>query len=61
MDMALATDDSKTKSWVLEQFLALNFTAEQAELMVERQIDHHTAKRFLDNGCTHELVVRILS
>ena len=59
--MALATDDSKTKNWVMEQFLLYGFSIEQAELMVERQIDHHTAKRFLDNGCTHELVVEILS
>ncbi len=49
----------KVDAWVLEQYLRLGFTPEQSETLSERGVDHHTAARFLANGCTHELVVRI--
>jgi hypothetical protein len=59
VDVKLA-EAEKVGNWVLEQFLRLGFTPEQAEDMSARGIDHHTAERMLAHGCSHELVIEIL-
>lgn len=59
MDVKVA-EAERVASWVVDQFIALGFTPEQAEDMAARGIDHHTAGRMIANGCSHELVLRIL-
>lgn len=47
-------------SWNRARFEELGFQNEIADLLVDARTDWHDADRLLKQGCTHDLVLRLL-
>lgn len=48
--------------WRLEQYLHMGFDVEDAKNLASRgDIDWHLARDLVRNGCSHDLVIRIVS
>lgn len=59
----LASEEKRDEVlWRLEQYLDMGFDIEDAEnLASRRDVDWHLARKLVRNGCSHDLVIRIVS
>lgn len=55
------TEFEEIAAWRYLMLLDLKFTPDDAlHLLMNPRLDWHQAKRLIDKGCSHELVIRIL-
>jgi hypothetical protein len=55
------TEKEIVDTWIEERFTSLGFTALQATLLRIAGADWHLAEKYLDQGCSHEHAVTILT
>ena len=66
METPETTEDQRIEAWNTEMFLRLDFSGEDAVMLVEWGVDPHDAEKLLfrdgeRTSCTHELAMEILS
>lgn len=57
----LSREEQATHDWRLDRFEELGFDQDQRHKLESEGASWHEAKKLLDRGCPHPLVVRVLS